>query len=118
MSNVCHGLTSPRHLFYLVCAAVDPAEGEHGGGEPTVGRAEPGSTEGEPGLVGAEPGAPRPALLRAERVPVSSHAQNSSVVFLRSTITVMFSLQQHTGTYVVANIFQFVGNNTVGNNTV
>lgn len=42
----------------LMCVAVDPAEGEHGGGEPTVSRAEPESAEGEPGLTGAEPGAP------------------------------------------------------------
>lgn len=45
-------------IYDLMCAAVDPAEGEHGGGEPTVSGAEPESAEGEPGLTGAEPGAP------------------------------------------------------------
>lgn len=38
-------------------AAVDAAEGEHGGGEPTVSGAEPEPAEGEPSLTGAEPGA-------------------------------------------------------------
>lgn len=57
----------------LVRTAADPAEGEHGGGEPSAGGPEPEPAEGEPGLAGAEPGAPRPALLTAERVPVSVH---------------------------------------------
>lgn len=41
-----------------MCVAVDPAEGEHGGGEPAFSGAEPESAEGEPGLTGAESGAP------------------------------------------------------------
>lgn len=42
----------------VLCAAVDPAEGEHGGRESTLGRAEPESSQGEPFPTGAEPGAP------------------------------------------------------------
>lgn len=45
-------------IYNLVCVAVDPAEGEHGRGEPSVSGAEPESAKGEPGLNGAEPGAP------------------------------------------------------------
>lgn len=59
----------------LVRAAADPAEGEHGGGEPSAGGPEPEPAEGEPGLTGAEPGAPRPAPFTAERVPVSVRTQ-------------------------------------------
>lgn len=58
-----------------MCVAVDPAEGEHGGGKPTVSGAEPEPVEGEPGLTGAEPGAPGPALFTAEGVPVSTHTR-------------------------------------------
>lgn len=42
----------------VFCVANDPAEGEHGGREPTLSGAEPESAEGEPGLIRAEPGAP------------------------------------------------------------
>lgn len=41
-----------------MCVAVDPAEGEHGGGEPSASGAEPESAKGEQGLIGAESGAP------------------------------------------------------------
>lgn len=59
--------------FDPMFVAADSAEGKHGGGEPTFGRAEPESAEGEPGLTGAKPGAQGPALLTAEGVPVSRY---------------------------------------------
>lgn len=62
----------------LVRAAADPAEGEHGRGEPSAGGPEPEPAEGEPGLTGAESGAQRPALFTAERVPVSVHTHTHS----------------------------------------
>lgn len=61
---VCEWIFALTHTFILIdiyalmCVAVDPAEGEHGGGEPTVSGAEPEPAEGEPSLTGAEPGAP------------------------------------------------------------
>ena len=41
----------------VLLLALDPAEGEHGGGEPTLSGAEPESPEGESSLIGAESGA-------------------------------------------------------------
>lgn len=44
-------------FYHLTFVAIDPAEGEHGGGEPSCGGAEPESPEGEPSLTRAESGA-------------------------------------------------------------
>lgn len=45
-------------IYDLMRAAFDPVEGQHGRGEPSLGRAEPESAKGEQGPAGAELGAP------------------------------------------------------------